>query len=118
MRHCSACPACLGRPINNHDAPGHQQLAVNPSFGALTLTTLCLLNPVLCHRTKALSTNLGRYFFANYITKFEYISLMTDQSAEASVKAKHTFEHFCGTCNVDVQHFHADNSVFGYSLFM
>ncbi len=56
--------------------------------------------------------------FVDYVTKFVYVALMTDQSAEASVEAKHAFEHFCGTRNVEVKHYHADNGVFGDSLFM
>ena len=43
---------------------------------------------------------------------------MTDQTAEATLEAKHDFEHFCNTRNVPIQHFHADNGCFTKLVFM
>ncbi|KAL7464856.1 hypothetical protein ACHAXS_005184 [Conticribra weissflogii] len=55
--------------------------------------------------------------FVDYYTKFVYVALMSDQSAESTVEAKQNFEHFCGTRNVQVDHYHADNGLFADSLF-
>ncbi len=55
--------------------------------------------------------------FVDYYTKFVYVALMSDQSAESTVEAKQNFEHFCGTRNVQVKHYHADNGLFADSLF-
>ncbi|KAL7460959.1 hypothetical protein ACHAXS_001393 [Conticribra weissflogii] len=40
---------------------------------------------------------------------------MQDQSAASTVEAKQNFEHFCGTRNVDVEHYHANNGLFADS---
>ncbi|KAL7466425.1 hypothetical protein ACHAXS_006718, partial [Conticribra weissflogii] len=56
--------------------------------------------------------------FVDYVTKFVYVALMSDQSAESTVEAKQNFEHFCGTRNIQVEHYHADNGIFADSAFM
>lgn len=56
--------------------------------------------------------------FVDYFTKFIYVSLMTDQTAKSTVKAKHHFENFAGTCSVSIDPYHADNGVLWDCLFM
>ncbi len=56
--------------------------------------------------------------FVDYVTKFVYVALMTDQTAETTLEAKHAFEHFAETRQVKVEHYHADNGIFADSLFM
>ncbi len=55
--------------------------------------------------------------FVNYYTKYIYASLMVDQTAETTLEAKHAFEHFSATRNVEIQHYHADNGIFTDNLF-
>ncbi|KAL7465893.1 hypothetical protein ACHAXS_006196 [Conticribra weissflogii] len=55
--------------------------------------------------------------FVNYFTKFVYVALMTDQTAESALKAKYSFKHLAGTRNVTIKHYHADNGIFTDSAF-
>ena len=54
----------------------------------------------------------------DYVTKFVYVALIADQTAKTTFDAKHVFEHFAETCQVKVEHYHADNVFFVDSLFM
>ncbi len=40
--------------------------------------------------------------FINFYTWFVYVSLMTDQMAETTLEAKHSFEHFVATRNIEI----------------
>ncbi|KAL7462696.1 hypothetical protein ACHAXS_003067 [Conticribra weissflogii] len=42
---------------------------------------------------------------------------MTDQTAESTLEAKHSFEHYSHTRGVEVQQYHADNGIFTDNLF-
>ena len=42
---------------------------------------------------------------------------MEDQTAELMLEAKHAFEHFASTQDMQVKHYHADNGIFTDSLF-
>ncbi|KAL7457785.1 hypothetical protein ACHAXS_000408, partial [Conticribra weissflogii] len=55
--------------------------------------------------------------FVDYYTRFVYVALMADQTAESTLEAKHAFEHFASTRDVQVKHYHADNGIFTDSLF-
>ncbi len=55
--------------------------------------------------------------FVDYFTKFVYVALMTDQTAESALKAKYSFEHLAGTRDVTVKHYHADNGIFTDTAF-
>ncbi|KAL7464776.1 hypothetical protein ACHAXS_005110 [Conticribra weissflogii] len=55
--------------------------------------------------------------FVDYYTKFVHVSLMSDQTAESTLEAKHSFEHFAATRGVEIKHYHADNGIFTDKLF-
>ncbi|KAL7464587.1 hypothetical protein ACHAXS_004925 [Conticribra weissflogii] len=55
--------------------------------------------------------------FVDFFTWFVYVSLMTDQTAETTLEAKHSFEHFAATRDVLIDHYHADNGIFTDHLF-
>ncbi|KAL7464788.1 hypothetical protein ACHAXS_005121 [Conticribra weissflogii] len=55
--------------------------------------------------------------FVDYYTKFVHVSLMADQTAESTLEAKHSFEHYAATRGVEIQHYQADNGIFTDKLF-
>ena len=56
--------------------------------------------------------------FVCYVTGYIHVALMTDQSGDQTLEAKHDFEHKCGTRGVDVKHYHADNGRFAEKSFL
>ncbi len=44
--------------------------------------------------------------FVDYYTCFIYVALMTDQTVELTLEAKHAFEHFAFTRDVTFKHYH------------
>ena len=52
-----------------------------------------------------------------YVTGYFYIVLMQDQSGEATLQAKHDFEHLSSMRDVNIKHYHADNGRFSERLF-
>jgi hypothetical protein len=55
--------------------------------------------------------------FIDYISGYVHVALLTDQSGESTLQAKHDFEHLAATRNVEVKHYHADNGRFAEKLF-
>ena len=53
----------------------------------------------------------------DYVTGYVHVALMTDQSGESTLQAKHDYEHLSATRNVKVKHYHADNSRFAERSF-
>jgi hypothetical protein len=55
--------------------------------------------------------------FFDYVSGYIHVGLMTDQSGESTLQAKHDFEHLSGTHDVRVKHYHADNGRFAEQSF-
>ena len=55
--------------------------------------------------------------FIDYVTGYVHVGLMKDQSGEATLQAKHDFEHISSTRDVNVKHYHAYNGQFSERLF-
>ena len=47
--------------------------------------------------------------FIDYITGYVHVSMMQDHSGEATLQAKHNFEHLSSTRDVNVKHYCLDN---------
>ena len=56
--------------------------------------------------------------FVDYVTGYIHVGLMTDQSGEATLQAKHNFEHLSATRGVNIKSYHADNGRFAERSFM
>ena len=55
--------------------------------------------------------------FIDYVTGYVHVGLIQDQSGEATLQAKHDFEHLFSTGDVTTKHYHADNGKFAEQLF-
>ena len=55
--------------------------------------------------------------FIDYVTGYVHVALMTDQSGESTLQAKHDYEHLAATRNVKAKHYHADNGCFALLSF-
>mgnify|MGYP000436230487 FL=1 len=55
--------------------------------------------------------------FVDYVTGYIHVGLMTDQSGDQTLLAKHDFEHLSKTRDVNIKHYHADNGRFGEKKF-
>ena len=56
--------------------------------------------------------------FVDYVTGYTHVSLMNDQSGDATLAAKHEFEHLAATRGVKVKHYNADNGRFAEQTFL
>ena len=50
--------------------------------------------------------------FIDYVTGYFHVALMTDQSGESTLQAKHDYKHLAETRNIKIKHYHADNGRF------
>ena len=55
--------------------------------------------------------------FIDYVTGYVHVALMTDQSGESTLQAKHDYKHLAATRNVRVKHYHAYNGRFAERSF-
>ena len=56
--------------------------------------------------------------FVDYVTGYTHVSLMNDQSGDATLAAKHEFEHLAANRGVKIKHYNADNGKFAEKSFM
>ena len=56
--------------------------------------------------------------FVDYVTGYIHVGLMTDQSARATLRVKHDFEHLPDTRNVKVKAYHVYDGCFAERSFM
>ena len=91
---------CPGAAVSVDQLISHQPGLVPQSAGKLTN-----------HRITAATV------FVDHFSDYVYVALMTDISAESTLKAKQEFETFCGQHDVMVRHYHADNGRFSDSAF-
>ena len=76
--------------------------------------------PVLGPQEKGIMTRVRIWVatvFIGYVTGYVHVGLMQYQSGEATLQAKHNFEHLSSTRTVNIKHYHADNGLFAERLF-
>ena len=76
--------------------------------------------PVLVPQEKGILTRARIWaatVFIDYVTGYAHVALMTDQSGESTLQAKHDYEHLAATRNVKVKHYHADSGRFAERSF-
>ena len=56
--------------------------------------------------------------FIDYATGFVHVGLMSDESGDLTLEAKHNFEHLCATRGIKVKAYHADNGRFAEKTFL
>ena len=56
--------------------------------------------------------------FIDYATGFVHVGLMSDESGDLTLEAKHNFEHLCATRGIKVKACHADNGRFAGKTFL
>ena len=56
--------------------------------------------------------------FIDYATDFIYVGLMSDESGDLTLEAKHNFDHLCATRGIKVRAYHADNGRFAEKTFL
>jgi hypothetical protein len=55
--------------------------------------------------------------FVDYVTGYIHVGLMTNQSGDQTLIAKHDFEHLSKTRDVNIKHYHTNNGRFGEKKF-
>lgn len=82
---------------------------------------LTLAQPGLVPQAKGFATRARIWaatVFIDYATSFMYVSLMDQQSGEATLQAKHNFENLAASQDVDIKSYHADNGRFAERAFL
>ena len=120
------CGACLfgrqhRRPRRNRLAKGSIRKAHHDHPGAgVSTDQLISHQPGLVPQSAGKPTNqriTAATVFVDHFSDFVYVALMTDMSADSTLKAKQEFEAFCGQHDVRIRHYHADNGRFADDVF-